>query len=292
MTNHIDKYLLTNFFQDRGVGILLLFSALLSSLALPFLCAIDPRVLDVDRGSIGALAVVAGLNLIVLWSYFTALREDEASVVIVFYQMVPVVAAVMSYIFLDEHLIVNQLIAMAIVLVGTAISSLDFEHENGIRFRRRTVFFMSIAVLAWASEATLFKRVALEENVWRSAFWEHVSLVLFGAAFACVAPRARRTFFSVWKMNSGRILALNGLNELLYMIGSITVSYASLLAPMALILLSQTFQPVFVFLLGTAMTFLFPRFHMEKLSRRAVVQKMVAIFLTGLGAYWLISATP
>ncbi|MEZ4195538.1 MAG: hypothetical protein R3B53_04085 [Candidatus Paceibacterota bacterium] len=44
MTNHIDKILLEKYFKESGVGTLILFSSLLSIIALPIIYFSDPNV--------------------------------------------------------------------------------------------------------------------------------------------------------------------------------------------------------------------------------------------------------
>lgn len=292
LTNHIDKILLEKYFKEQGVGTLILFSALLSATAIPFIFLLDTSVLDVDRKSVFYLTIVSVLNLVVLWSYLLALMDEEATVVIVFYQLVPVFGALMGYTFLGEVLSADQLWAMAIVLIGTTIVSFEFEGLTKIRFKRRTVLFMCIASFSWATETTIFKAVALEENVWRSVFWEHVTLVALGGLIFALVPSYRASFINAWRMNSRPVLSLNFANEALYMVGNITVSYAVMLAPIALILLAESFQSTFVFIFGMISTILIPKYYKEQIGRVVVLQKLSAIALTGYGAYWLVSVTP
>ena len=92
ITNHIDKVLLERYFKVSGVGSLMLYSSLLSALALPFIFLMDPHVFDVGVFNIAVLVCVGTLNVLVLLCYLLALRDDEASIVIVFYQLVQVFA--------------------------------------------------------------------------------------------------------------------------------------------------------------------------------------------------------
>jgi drug/metabolite transporter (DMT)-like permease len=292
MTNHIDKVMLENYFQDHGVLTLILFSSLLSAVGLPILYFIDPTALAVPVSSIAKLFVVGALNLLVLWAYLMALKDDEATIVIIYYSLVPVLGGIFGYIFLDEQLGSKQVWAMIVVIVGTSLVSFELGSERKFSFRKNTVVYMLIATTAWASEATIFKHVALEESVWRSVFWEHASLVFFGIVIFVFATNHRKQFLSVWVANSRKVLALNGANEAIYMVGNMTVSYAMLLAPIALILLAQSFQPVFVFLVGAIMTFFLPNIFNERLTAAAITQKLVAIVLSGTGAYWLVLSTP
>jgi drug/metabolite transporter (DMT)-like permease len=180
MTNHIDKILLEKYFKEGGVGTLILVSSLLSAVALPFLFFADTGVFSISVTHTLTLITVGILNILVLWFYLMALKDEEASVAIVFYQLVPVFGLVMSYFLLDEVLTKIQLIAMSIVILGTTIIAFEVDGENNFKLRKQTVTYMTLASLCWAAGSVIFKYVALEENVVRSLFWEHLTLTVVG----------------------------------------------------------------------------------------------------------------
>lgn len=287
LTNHIDKILLEKYFKEGGVGTLLLFSALLSALALPFLYLADVTVLSVSLFNIGVLGVVGILNVLVLWCYLLALKDEEASIAVVFYQLVPVFGGILGYFFLDEVLTSLQLVAMAIVILGTSIISFEIDAENKFKLRRNTIVFMLAAAFFWALESVIFKAVALEETLWRSLFWEHLMLALVGVViFMCI--RSYRTHFLIaLRGNSKSILSLNVANESIYMFGNIAFSIAYLLAPIALVLLTESYQPLFVFAIGIFLTVFFPKVSAEKIHVKHLWQKIIAICITGIGTYIL-----
>ncbi|NBD74392.1 EamA family transporter [Patescibacteria group bacterium] len=290
ITNHIDKGLLSKYFKEGGVGTLILFSALLSVLALPVILIFDPSVLTVDPYRIAILATVGLLDIAILWFYLLALKGDEPSIIIVFYQLVPVFALGLGYLILGETLTQTQLVAMAIVILGTTLISFELDEDNKFSLRLATICFMTLAALAWALESVLFKYVALEEDVWRSLFWEHLMLVLIGVFLFTSVRTYRYHFLNALRQNSAAILGLNVTNESLYMIGNITVAFAVMLAPVSLILLGQSFQTFFVFLIGILLTLVLPHIYQEKLTRFSVAQKLLAILITGYGT-WLLLAT-
>ncbi len=290
LTNHIDKFLLNRFFREGGVGTLILFSSLLSLFAVPFIYLGDTTVFDVDKKSIAALTCVSVLGICVLWFYLLALKDDEASVVIVFYQLVPVMACVFGYVFLGETLTGTQLLAMGIIIFGTSLISFEIR-ENKFRLRWTTVCHMLIAVTCWALESVIFKAVALKENVWRSLFWEHVMMVVVGVLIFLVAPVYRNHFLKTFRRNSLPVLSLNALNEGAYMLGNIVVAFAYMLAPVALVLLAESLQPIFVFAIGFFLTVFFPKLARENIHPRSIVQKLAAIIITGIGTYILLSST-
>lgn len=288
MTNHIDKILLEKYFKDGGVGTLILFSSLLSGIALPFLFLADSSVFHVGLVNMSILAVSGVLNVAILWLYFLALKDDEASIVIVFYQLVPLFGVVLGYFVLGEVLTQLQFIAMAIIILGTTIISFEIDDENNFKLRRMTIILMTTASFLWALESVLFKFVALEENVLRSLFWEHMMLLLVGIiVFFCV--RSYRThFLTAIKSNSFGIISLNVLNESLYTAGNFVFAFAYILAPIALVLLANSFQPIFVFSIGVFMTLFFPKLITEKIEVKHVTQKLLAIIITGVGTYLLL----
>lgn len=287
LTNHIDKILLEKYFKQSGVGTLILFSSLLSVLALPFIFLGDPTVLDVDRYNILILALVGILNVAVLWFYLKALESEEASIAIVFYQLVPVVALGLGYLILDEVLSHTQLLAMAIIILGTTIIAFEVDTDNNFKLRKKTIFYMIMASTCWAAESVIFKAVALEENVWRTLFWEHIMLVLVGVIIYLLVPTYRNHFNAALKINSTGILSLNLANEVIYMFGNIVVAFAYLMAPIALVLLAESFQPIFVFLIGIILTVFFPRVSVENIEAKHIWQKLIAILITGIGTYML-----
>jgi len=289
LTNFIDKLLLEKYFKNGGVGTLVLISSLISVFVLPFIFLIDNTVFSVGYAQILTLAVVGILNVVVIWCYLLALRDEEASIVVVFYQLVPVFGSILGYFILGEILSQMQLIAMAVIILGTTIISFEVDAENKFKLRKKTVPLMLIAALAWAVESVLFKFVALEENLWRSLFWEHLMMTIVGLIIFIFVRSYRDNFLSAIRDNSRKILSLNILNEGLYITGNVVVAFAYLLAPIGLVLLTESFQPIFVFMLGIFFTLFFPKVATEKIYARHILQKFVAICITGIGTYLLLA---
>ncbi|KKP87638.1 MAG: hypothetical protein UR91_C0043G0005 [Candidatus Nomurabacteria bacterium GW2011_GWC2_35_8] len=287
LTNHIDKILLEKYFKESGVGTLILFSSLASVFVLPFLFLADRTILNVSGINILFLAVVGILSVLILWCYLLALKNDEASIVIVFYQLVPVFGSILGYFVLGEILTQLQLIAMALIILGTTVISFEIDSENKLKLRRKTILPMLAAAFFWALESVIFKAVALEENIWRSLFWAHFMLLLVGIFIFIFIRSYRINFLLAIKNNSKEILSLNFLNEFLYILGNIAVAFAYLLAPIGLVLLTESFQPIFVLTVGIFLTVFFPKISVEKIHAKHLWPKIIAICITGIGTYLL-----
>ena len=66
------------------------------------------------------------------------------------------------------------------------------------------------------------------------------------------------------------------------------VAFTYLLAPIGLVLLTESFQPIFVFMLGIFFTFFIPKVATEKIYARHILQKVLAICITAIGTYLLL----
>ncbi len=287
VTNYIDKLVLERYFKQGGVGAILIFSSLFSALALPLLYAFDQTVFQVSAVHMLALAVVGVLNALVLFFYLKALQDEEVSVAIVFYQLVPVFAYGLGYLILGETLTIMQLTAMVVVIVGTSIVSFEIDSDNRFSLRSRTVGYMVLASLCWALGAVVFKAVALEEQVVRSLFWENLMLAIIGVGLLMFVRPYRKHFCIAFRENSRAILSLNALNETIYVAANIVMAFAYLLAPVSLVLLANSYQAVFALLIGVVLTIFFPRLAVEKVKIRHIMQKVLAIVVTAVGTYLL-----
>ena len=233
-TNHIDKTLLDRYFTSGGVGTLILFSSILSCLALPVIYILEPSAWQVDPQSALILAFVGVLNVILLWCYLQAMAADDPTVVIIFYQLVPVIGLALSYLVLGETITWLQGAAMLSIIIGATIMTVASDQDGKIELRLRSIKFMLVASLCWATEATFFKKVALEENVLRSLFWENLTMAMIGGILFLGVPHYRISLFSALRVNSRPIIGLNVLNEALYMLGNAAASLVVVLIPVAL----------------------------------------------------------
>lgn len=282
--NHLDKHLLQKHFEESGVGTLVLFSALLSCVTVPVAFIINPNVLDISLVSILTLLLVGVINVGLLWGYLMAMNEDEPTVVIIFYQLVPVLGLGLGHIVLDETISVMQGVAMVLIMIGAVVMTFAQDEDGRVTMKLRTVGFMLLASFGWALESVLFKWVALEENVWQSLFWEGSSETLIGVLLFLLIPSWRRCFLSVFREKKPAVIGLNVANEVVYNIGNMAAYFMVVLIPVALNLLMNSFQPIFVFVIGVILSRFVPHHATESAGNRWK-QKLIAIAFTGFGVY-------
>ncbi len=286
LANHTDKYLISKYLKNGAVGSLVIFSSIFSIFALPVVMYIEPNVFDVNIALAIILAINGALVVISIVLYFYALQVDEVSFVVPFYQTIPIFGFILGYFILGETLNFNQGLASLIILVGALI--LSFEVGLGkIRFKKKVVLLMLTASLFYAINGVVFKLIAIDDGFWPSTFWSLVGKVILGFAFLAFIPSYRKQFFEVLKANKASILAINSFNETAVIVADGVTQFASLLAPVALVLLVNAFQPAFVFIIGLILTIFLPKIAEESLNRTNLIQKILGIGIIILGTYLL-----
>ncbi len=123
---HFDKYLVERFFKHSDVAVLLVFTAFVGVLLLPFIWWFDPSVVGLSLASIELIALSGILYMGAMLLYLQALQHEEASVVAPFFQASPLFGYVLAYLVLGERLSSLQMAGGAMIILGATIVSLNF----------------------------------------------------------------------------------------------------------------------------------------------------------------------
>ena len=282
--NHNDKFLLSRYIKGGNIGSIIIFSALLSVVPIPIIISIQPNVYHVSLGQ-GAVLVATGMfGVVAVLCYLYALDIDEASFVTPFYQTVPIFAYFLGYFILSETITVVQGVGSFVIIMGALALSFEFG-RRGTWFKRKVVGLMLAASFLNAVNGVIFKLIALDKGFWLSLFWGFVGQVIIGLIFLICVPSYRKNFFDTVKEHKVAVLALISLSEVLFTVAEAITLYATLLAPVALVLLVNSFQPLFVFVLGVLLTVFFPRLGRESLGGTKLLQKVLGIGLLLAGGY-------
>jgi len=292
MVNHIDKYILSKYQEGRGVGAILIFSSLFSVVILPILAIIyRSRIFSISFSDSFFLFVVGFLSAIAFFFYLKAMDIEEASVVIPLFQFDPVFGYILSYFILGELLNLHQIVAAVLILVGIILLSLEIDLEHKLKLKKQVLFLVALSSFMFALSGVLFKKLALVDSFWVSIFWQYFGLTIFGILVLVFNRKFRKDFISMFSKPLPQILFFNILSEVLYIIGGLANNFALLIAPVAIVFVVNSYQPLFVFISGVLFTIFLPQFVSEKISRRHLIHKLISIVIILIGSYLLYSAS-
>lgn len=286
ISNFIDKYLIEKYFKGDGIGALIIFSSLIGLFMLPIIYFIEPDAVNIDL-KFALLIILNGVLFVFAYlPYMYAMERDETSIVVPLYQMIPVISYFLGLIFLDEVLNMRQISASLFVVIGAVGISLDIKKEK-LKLKKEVLLLMLLSSFMFSLNGLIFKVVAINEDFWTTSFWEYVGFSLTATFLLIFIKSYRDQFLYIIKKNKAFILSLNALNEAITIIGKIAMNFATVMVPLAIAWAVNGFHPFFVLIFGVLITVFFPSINRESLDRKSLVQKLIAIVLMCIGAYFL-----
>ena len=277
---HLDKYLVERFFKDSNVAVLLVFTALMGVVMLPFIWYFEPAVVRLDIKSIAIISASGLLYMVGMLFYLRALQSEEASVVAPFFQASPLFGYVLAYLVLGETLSSTQMAGGALIIAGALIVSVRFGQRRAFKLRLAALMLTCGFVMAIVS--LIFKIFAIKVAFWTTTFWMFVGEAVFGAVLLMIGPY-RREFSALLRRNTGALLSINASNELINLGGGLGNRYALLFAPLSIVQAIGSTTTLFVFVFGVVLSVMYPRFGRESLSGRELTQKAIAAVFVATG---------
>ena len=292
MVNHLDKYMLSKYLKDRGVGALLIFSSLASIVVLPFLAIFyRSKIFNISLIDFSILFIIGFLSATAFYFYLRAIDMEEASIVIPIFQFDPIFGYILSYFILKESLGINQIFASILILIGIILISVEIDIDNKFKFKKKVLLLVATSSFMFALSGVLFKKLALIDSFWVSIFWQYVGLTVFGILILIFHKKFRQNFIEMVVAPKLKILSLNIISEILYIIGALANNFALLIAPVALVFVVNSYQPLFVFFAGVLLTMFLPQFVSEKISHKHFFHKLISIIIILIGSYLLYSTS-
>lgn len=277
---HLDKYLVDRFFKTSNTAVLLVFTAFIGLLVLPFIWFFEPDVVVLDAERIAVIGASGILYMGAMLFYLQALQSEDASVVAPFFQASPLFGYALAYLVLGESLSALQMAGGAMIIAGATIVSVHFGSRSAgddgkKRFKLRLVMLMLTCGFVLALATLIFKIFAVEVAFWTTTFWMFAGEALFGAGLLMIGPY-RRQFIGLLRQNTAALLSINASNELINLGGGLGSRYALMFAPLSLVQAIGSTTTLFVFVFGVALSVVCPRLGHEDLSLRDLTQKAIA----------------
>ena len=280
-STHIDKYLVERYFKNSDTAVLMVFTALVGVLMLPPIWYYEPGVFSLRLSDIAVMTASGILYMGAMLFYLRAIQSEEASVVAPLFQASTLFTFVLAYFLLGEVLSWFQVGGGVLIVAGALVLSLDVSFRIR-RFKSQLVLLMLGCTLVLAFSSVIFKFFAVRDEFWITTFWTNVGEALFGLGIVAI-PRYWRQFSALFRRSPGPVIGINGVNELINLGGGLSVRFASLFAPVALVSAISSTSTLFVFAFGILLTVFFPTLGREDLSRRVLMQKGAGAVLIGIG---------
>lgn len=284
LVNLADKYLVTNYSgKETSSGSLVLFSSLIGIVASLIIGIFTHGIFAIPFLDKALLIFIGAFSICGIIFYLFALEIEDVSAVIPWMLTIPVFGYILSYFFLGETLSHTQLIGTGIVFLGAIVLSVDF-NKIQILFKKRLASYILLACLIYAINGVIFKFVAENNSFWVASFWEYLGLGLGGIFIFLFLGRYRRDFIANIKTSGSSIFSINVVSETTTIVGNLLTNYALLIAPVALVYMVGSFQPMAVLLFSFLSTKFLPKIVSEDFSRKVIMPKIIAIIVMIIGS--------
>lgn len=283
-SNHIDKYLLCKIDNSTtSIKTLMVFSTFVAGLVLsPIWLIINKFQVQITVGAL-LLTLLATISYILsTYFYFKALEKNDASIVVVLYQLLPVFSYILGLIFFDDKLSFNQIFGGLIIISSAIIISCDFS-EKGNKGKLLSLVLVTVSAFLCSMYYILYELAMKNSSYTSVTFWYQIGLLLIGIILLIVLKDYRQSFVNMIKENGKKFISLNVANEGMNLVAQFLVNFANLTLPLALANVLNGFQGAFVFIIGAIGVMLFPKVFSEELSKRIVIQKVGCIILGIVG---------
>lgn len=288
ITNHIDKFMINGIDENgNNVKTLLVFSTFVAGIVLtPLWLILSKFNLAISTLSLISVLAASVVYILATYFYFKALSENDASIVVVMFQLIPVFSYILALILFKENLNLQQIIGSLIIIASAVIISFDFKEKNNKK-KFKALLLMTFSSLLYAIYFILFDIAIRDSAYYSCAFYYQIGFLLLGIILLFIKP-FRTSFLNAVKTNGKKYLALNTTNEVINLAANLLVNFANLTIPIALANVLNGLQGMFVFILGVLGTFLLPKYFKENLSKDIVFQKVFCIILGIIGLIVLV----
>jgi uncharacterized membrane protein len=118
-STHIDKYLVDRYFAHSDTAVLMVFTALIGALALPFIAWVQPDVRP-QAWAIGIMVLSGVLYMGAMLFYLRAIQTTEASVIAPLFQTSTLFTVLLVWLLLHESQGWRQLAGVGLIFAGVA----------------------------------------------------------------------------------------------------------------------------------------------------------------------------
>ena len=249
---------------------------------LPIILILNPQILSTPWDQALLVTSIGGFYVIGALLYLYALRIEETTKISVLWQLSAPITYFLGIIFLGELLNFQQTLGAIIVLIGGLLTMIHIEGGK-FRIKKKVLTLMFSAVLLFSSSSIIFKVFAINFDFWSAVFFEILGAMLTGIVLILVVPNYRQQFLSAIKKDSLKVFSYNLPNEYMQMSATILFRYATLIAPLALVQVTNSINAIFVFLIAIFIAKFLPRISEEKFNKVDIFQKVLGIIVVTIG---------
>lgn len=226
------------------------------------------------------LAIVTGcIHMLAVYFYYAAMQKDEVSRVTPIFALMPVFVTILSFYFLQESFSGIIYLGIILIIAGSILISLK---KSSAKIKLSLAFFLAISgALFFAIKNVLFKYAAGYVEIYAYNFWFGIGalgimivfLLISGMPKTNTEKKATKFLFSMCVISALAFVVLTKALEA---------------GPASLVTAMMQTKLAIVFFMTIILTVFLPRFFKERITKKILIQKAIAITMIIVGAVLII----
>ena len=230
------------------------------------------------------VSMIAGvLYIYTMIPYFKALSLEDTSTVIMLWYITPVLIPFFARFFLNENLFFIQYVGFAFILLGGLLISIKRNALKKIHLSK-ALFMMLASGIMLDIYYLLEKYIYQNQPFWNGFMWIRLGSFI-GALTILAIPKYRKSFIQMKNNLNFKSFRLIFGGELLNLIALVSIGFALSLGSVSLVTSLTNFQPLFLLVFIVLLSKFFPKLYQEKLSKKIIFVKIIAVALLIFGLY-------
>ncbi len=276
----IDKHLVSNVVKDYKA--MPIYTAIVGFIAgLIFWVFTGFPILDLKSA-----VIITTTGMITIWSaflYFKALEEEQTSTINILFQTFPIMALILSYLFLGETITTKQFLGFILIL-SSAIGVSFQPKKKGEKVISKAFFLILIYNFLMAISSVLIKFAIDTTSFSQVLSYESFGIGIGGLIVFILFPSIQNAFMKNVKAIKKKTVKIIFINEVIFVLAKSLGFYALVLGPVALVTVLSGAQAFFGIIFGFILTKIFPKLFKEDISNQGLIKNMgfAALIIVGI----------
>lgn len=197
----------------------------------------------------------------------------------------PIFVWLFSFFFLGERFTPGGIVVFLLLVIGGFLISIELNGNKGKKSKKRIIMMLRTSIFAasmFGIYYVLLKHVYSEGTFVSGFVWTRLGSFLAALLFL-LTERNRKLIFGESEALKPKTGILVVGNKTLSGIAFALLNYAIALGSVTLVNAMQGLQYVFLLILVAILSYKYPRILAEAINKKALVQKIIAVVLIGLG---------
>lgn len=215
-------------------------------------------------------------------TYYQAIQNEHASTIMFYFQLIPVMVLIMSFLFLKETLTIRQILGFVLIFIPNLI--IATEGRISIKFNK-AFYLILLCDIGAAIASILFKFVSETNNFISLVGYETLGWTIGGAIVFILWKGGRDAFFATNKTIKKSTVGAIALNESVYVGSKLIFFYAVTLGSLTLVTVIGSTQVLLAIIFGWTLTIIAPHIFKEDVTRKGLTKKFALGILVLAGIY-------